>query len=146
MYLVSACLAGINCRYDGGNSRISELEELVKSGIAIALCPEVISGLGIPRIGCEIIRLSDGSRKVINKEGKDLTEAFIDGAQKTLDIVKILGINKAILKARSPSCGYGKVYNGNFNGKLIEGNGITADLLAKNGVEIYNEDNFRNVL
>ena len=145
MFLVSACLAGINCRYDGKNAKNLEIEELVKNGKAIAICPEVIAGLNIPRDSCEIIVTNDGEKRVISKDNKDFTEAFRGGAQKALDIAKTIGINTAILKARSPSCGSGQVYNGEFNGILIKGNGITADLLLDNGIKVYTEENFKEI-
>ena len=140
--MVSACLAGINCRYDGKSTMNSEIKELVRNGKAIAICPEVIAGLNIPRDSCEIIATSKGEKMVISKEKKDLTEAFMDGAQKTLAIAKTIGITTAILKSRSPSCGCGQVYNGEFNGTLKKGNGITVDVLLDNGIKVYNEENF----
>jgi len=145
MYLVSACLAGINCRYDGENTDSLEIEELVRQGKAIAICPEVIAGLNIPRDSCEIIVTDDGKKRVVSKEKKDFTEAFRDGAQKTLVIAKTIGIKTAILKSRSPSCGCGQVYDGKFNGILKKGNGITADLLMHNGIEVYTEENFKEI-
>lgn len=145
MFLVSACLAGINCRYDGKNARNSEVEEMVINGKAIAICPEIIAGLNTPRNSCEIIVTNDGEKRVITEDNTDFTGAFRDGAQKTLDIAKTIGINAAILKTRSPSCGCGQVYNGAFNGTLIKGNGITADLLLDNGIKVYTEENFKEI-
>ncbi|WP_407312398.1 DUF523 domain-containing protein [Desulfosporosinus sp. SB140] len=145
MYLVSACLAGINCRYDGKNTKIAEIEELVKDGKAISICPEVIAGLNTPRDSCEIVITDDGTKKVISKDNKDFTLAYRDGAQKTLNIAKIIGINTAILKAKSPSCGCGQVYDGKFSGNLINGNGITAELLLINNIKIYTEENFKEI-
>ncbi len=145
MYLVSACLAGINCRYDGKSTINLELEELVRNGKAIALCPEVIAGLNIPRDSCEIIATNDGEKKVISKEKKDLTEAFMDGAQKTLAIAKTIGIKTAILKSRSPSCGCGQVYDGEFNGTLKKGNGVTVEVLMDNGIKVYTEENYMEI-
>lgn len=146
MFLVSACLAGINCRYDGNNNRIEEIEKLVKDGKAIAICPELIAGLNIPRDSCEIVITEDGAKKVISKDNEDFTEAYKDGAKKTLDILKIIGINTAILKAKSPSCGYGQVYNGKFGKTLIKGNGITTELLLDNGFRVFTEENFEEIL
>lgn len=142
MYLVSACLAGINCRYDGQNTRVSGIEELVKSGKAIAICPELLGGLAIPRPSCEIIESSEGKGRVVSKERKDFTSFFGAGAQKTLDIAKTIGITKAILKSKSPSCGYGKVYDGTFTRTTREGHGFTAGLLAANGIVVYTEEEF----
>ncbi|MPM87591.1 hypothetical protein SDC9_134691 [bioreactor metagenome] len=142
MYLVSACLAGINCRYDGKNSIVSEIEELIRNGKAIAICPELLGGLTIPRDSCEIVKASEGNLKVMSKDGKDLTAAFEEGAQKTLKIAQTIGISAAILKSRSPSCGYGKVYDGTFTKTLKDGNGFTASLLAANGITVYTDEEF----
>lgn len=139
MYLVSSCLAGINCRYDGKNSENSAIVELVKRGEAIAVCPEKLGGLCTPRASCEICTDEKGNKVVINKAGEDLTSEYKKGAEKTLAIAKVLGIKKAILKSKSPSCGCKHIYDGTFSRKLIEGNGITAELLIKNGIEVCNE-------
>ncbi len=141
MYIVSSCLAGINCRYDGRNHLNKDILNLVNKGEAIPLCPEVLGGLETPRIPCEIIG-RDEFKKVINKNGVDLTSEFLNGANKVLEICKILNINKAILKSKSPSCGCGEIYDGTFSGNLIKGNGLTADLLIKNNIKVYNEKNF----
>lgn len=140
MYLVSSCLAGINCRYNGSNSENKYVAELVKAGKAIAICPEQLAGLPTPRDCCEIVIDENSNKRVISKDGKDLTESFLKGAEKTLGIIKATGIKKAILQSRSPSCGCGLVYDGNFSGKLIEGNGLVTELLMKNGIEIYTEN------
>ncbi|MBR3280233.1 MAG: DUF523 domain-containing protein [Clostridia bacterium] len=139
MYLVSACLAGINCKYNGKNNYNEKVFNLVKEGKAIPVCPEQLGGLMTPRIPSEI-KIIDGKRRVINKEGQDVTEQFEKGAQEVLRICKEFNIDKVILQPRSPSCGVGKIYDGNFNGTLIDGNGITADLLIENGIKILKED------
>lgn len=140
IYLVSACLAGENCRYDGKNSRNEAIVELVREGRAIPVCPEQLGGLPTPRIPCEIVRSEDGIIRVINKEGKDCTREFLSGAEKTLALAKARGVKKAILKARSPSCGCGQIYDGTFSGKLVRGSGITAQLLMDHGIEVCTED------
>lgn len=139
MYLVSACLIGINCRYDGKNTCNKDLEKLMKEGKVIPVCPEVLGNMPIPRESCEIITDGNGIRKVISKSGIDYTSNFEEGARKTLEICKALNIEKAILQSRSPSCGYRKIYDGTFRSNFIEGNGITADLLSENGIEVYTE-------
>lgn len=144
--LVSGCLSGINCKYNGGNNHNEIISELVKKGEAIALCPEMLGDLPVPRIPCEIINGEKDEICVINKEGKDCTKQFIEGAKKTLEVVKALDIKVAILKSRSPSCGLGNIYDGNFSGKLIEGNGVTAELLVRNGVKVYTEDQVNKVV
>lgn len=142
MYLISACLCGINCRYDGKSSNsLDYIRELVRQGKAIPICPEVLGGLTIPRVPCEIITDKLGNKKVVNALGLDLTKEFTLGAQKTLEIAKILDIKTAILKSKSPSCGYGLIYDGSFTGKKIAGNGLTADLLSKNDILVYTEEN-----
>ncbi|HAR87276.1 MAG TPA: DUF523 domain-containing protein, partial [Clostridium sp.] len=113
---------------------------LVKAGKAIAICPEQLAGLPTPRACCEIFIDENSNKRVISKDGKDLTESFLKGAEKTFGIIKVAGIKKAILQSRSPSCGYGMVYDGKFSGKLIEGNGVVAELLIKNGIEVYTEN------
>lgn len=140
MYLVSSCLAGVNCRYDGSNSANKYIAKLVKEGEAIAVCPEQLAGLSTPRPCCEIIIDENSNKRVVSKYGKDLTKNFIEGAEKTLGIIKAAGIKKAILQSRSPSCGCGLIYDGTFSGKLIEGNGLVAELLMKNEIEVYTEN------
>ncbi len=131
MIIVSSCLAGCKCRYDRNSNAKQEIIDLVERGYVIPLCAEVIGGLPIPRNSCEI-----RNNKIVDVNGNDYTAQFQTGAHKILEIAKILNVKKAILQQRSPSCGYGKIYDGTFSGKLIEGNGILADLLYKNGIEI----------
>jgi len=135
MILVSACLAGCNCKYNGKNSVIPEIERLVEEGKAIIVCPEVLGGLPTPRDPCEIQEI-DGRQVVMSKTGEDVTEAFVKGAQKTLELAKEINPSLIILKANSPSCGFGKIYDGTFTGTLKEGNGFTAELLQKNAYNI----------
>ncbi len=134
MILVSACLAGFPCRYDG-TSKINEtIKQLVQEGKAIPVCPEQLGGLTTPRLPSEI---RDG--KVFNSEGRDVTPQFERGAAAVLQIAKEYGCKKAILKACSPSCGKGHIYDGTFSGKLVDGNGKTAELLIQNGIEVMTE-------
>lgn len=139
-YIVSACFCGINCKYSGGNNKNEFIRKLVIEGKAFPVCPEVFGGLSTPRKPCEITIDENGNKKILSKDGKDLTEEFKNGAQKTLQIAKILNIKKAILKSKSPSCGYKKVYDGTFSGKLKEGSGFAAQLLLDNGIKVYTED------
>jgi uncharacterized protein YbbK (DUF523 family) len=138
MYLVSACLAGVNCRYDGKDSADERVVELVNQGKAIPVCPEQLGGLSTPRISCEQVN-QPGDRKIINKEGIDRTEEFRLGAERTLAIAKALGIKKAIMKSKSPSCGCGQIYDGTFSGTLIQGNGMAVELLLRSGIEVITE-------
>ncbi len=144
MYIISACLVGINCRYNGKNSLNKELAQLVEDGKAIPICPEVLGQLPIPREPCETITTKEGVRKVMSVSGVDYSKEFLDGAMKTLEICNIIGIKTAILQSRSPSCGYGKIYDGTFTGRLIEGNGLTAEILIENGIKVLNEENWHH--
>ncbi len=137
MYIVSACLAGVNCKYSGTNNENNDIVELVRQGKAIPVCPEQLGGLPTPRTCCEIVMDEEGNKKVLSKDGQDYTKEFIDGAEKTLAIAKIIGADEAILQPRSPSCGYGLIYDGTFSGNLIKGNGLTAELLMQHGIKVY---------
>lgn len=135
MILVSACLVGINCKYSGGNNYNQKIFDLVKEGKAIPICPEQLGGLNTPRKPVEL-KVINGKRYAIDNEGNDLTENFGRGALEVLNLAKNLNINKAILQPRSPSCGVNKIYSGNFDNKLVEGNGILAELLKQNGIDV----------
>lgn len=139
MILVSACLLGMNCKYDGGNNYNQKVFDLVKEGKAIPVCPEQLGGLSTPRIPSEV-KVIDGKRYVITKEGKDVTKEFERGAMEVVNMAKKLNVEKVILQPRSPSCGVGKIYNGDFNKTLIDGNGITAELLIQNGIDVITVD------
>lgn len=133
--LVSACLLGVNCKYDGGNNLREEVKKLADKHNLVPFCPEVYGGLTTPRIPSE--RLGD---KVINKEGCDVTAYFIRGAEEALRVAKTFDCKYAIFKAKSPSCGCGKIYDGSFTGTLTDGDGVTAELLRKHGIIVINED------
>jgi uncharacterized protein YbbK (DUF523 family) len=140
-YLVSACLAGIPCRYNGTPFPVEEIMHLVESGDAIPFCPEQLGGLPTPRSQCEISDDS-GEKKVLTIEGLDCTEQFVKGAKASIELAEKTGIKKAVLKSRSPSCGYGEIYDGTFSGNKKEGNGITAELFIKHGIKVYTELTF----
>jgi len=135
MKIVSACLAGVNCRYNGKNSLNEKVAAMVREGKAVPVCPEQLGGLPTPRENSEI----RGS-KVFSASGKDETALMKKGSEETLKIAKLVGASEAILKSRSPSCGKGKVYDGSFSGKLVEGNGVTTKLLLKNGIRVLTEE------
>ena len=137
MILISACLIGLNCKYNGGNNYNEKAVELVKNGEAIPICPEQLGGLTTPRNASEI-KIINGKRCVIDNKGIDVTENFEKGANEVLELAKKLNIKKAVLKSRSPSCGVGKIYDGNFQGKIIDGNGILAQVLINNGISVCN--------
>lgn len=149
MILVSSCLTVLKVRYDGNHCLVKKIEKLIKEKKAIVACPEILAGLSTPREPAEIVGgngddVLDGKAKVIEKSGKDVTDIYIKGAIKTLEIVLNTNINKVILKEYSPSCGTSMIYNGEFIGKKMEGNGVTAALLKRNGIEILSEEQFLN--
>lgn len=135
MILVSACLCGMNTKYNGKNNYNEKIFNLVKEGKAIPICPEQLGGLTTPRDPSEI-----KNGKVITNKGEDVTNNFIRGANEVLELAKKLNIKKAILKSKSPSCGKGKIESGNFDDTLVDGNGILVDLLIKNGIEVISSD------
>lgn len=138
MILISACLAGVNCKYNGGNNYDEKIFELVKAGKAILVCPEQLGGLSTPRVPAEIIK-KDNKRMVITKTGEDITHQYERGALEVLNLSKKLGINKAILKSNSPACGCGTIFDGTFSGVKINANGITTELLLNNGITVITE-------
>lgn len=132
--LISACLLGCACRYDG-ECREYDMGDIKDRYELIPFCPEIFGGLPTPRIPSEI-----RGDKVINSMGEDVTDKFLKGANEALRLCRMLGIKKAVLKSNSPSCGKGYVYDGTFSGRLTEGDGITARLLSANGIDIKNEN------
>ncbi len=135
--LISACLLGLECRYDCSVKEYPKINQLLGKHTLIAICPEQLGGRPTPRPPVEI-----RNNEVVDKEGNIYTDSFKKGANIVLRLAKINNINLAILKSNSPSCGYGKIYDGNFNKTLINGNGITAQLLSDNGITVKNEENF----
>ena len=136
-YIISACLCGVNCKYNGKNNLNKECLKLAKEGKAILVCPEQLGGLTTPRDPSEISKNS-----VITKEGKDVTLNFINGAKEALNIANIYNVKKAILKEGSPSCGVHKIYDGTFSGNKISGMGIFAKLLCKNNIKVISSEEF----
>lgn len=137
--LVSACLLGVNCRYDGKGVLIDKLHELSKKHNLIPVCPEIYGGLATPRDPAERV-----GERVVTCNGQDITKQYEKGAQEILKLAKFYDCKYAILKERSPSCGYGKIYDGTFSRKLIDGNGVTAGLLSDNGIHILGEQDIIN--
>lgn len=133
--LISACLTGCRCRYDGENKNTVDLTAIKENHRLFPVCPEVDGGLLIPREPSEII-----GERVVNRKGEDVTEHFFKGAYIALKCAEENNCTAAILKARSPSCGKGQIYDGTFSSKLTEGDGILAGLLKKKGIKIYTED------
>lgn len=135
--LISACLIGLNCKYDGGNNENSKLVELMKEKDLVPICPEQLGGLKTPRASAE-----RKQEKVITKEGVDVTKEYQKGAEEVLNLAKKLNIKKAILKSRSPSCGIDEIYDGTFSHTLTKKDGVTAELLKKNGIEVISSDKY----
>ncbi len=134
-YIVSACLAGIACRYDGRANTCAAVVQMVAEGRAVAACPECLGGLPTPRMPSEIVH-----GKVMTRDGHDVTRFFRLGAQAATDLARQQGCTAAILKSRSPSCGYGQVYDGTFSKGLCEGDGIWAAQLRQAGFALFSEE------
>lgn len=148
LLLVSACLLGVACRFDGQSCPAPEMTNLAARGKVVAFCPEVAGGLPTPRPPAEIEEAAagldgyavlDGQTRVVRSDGIDVTAPFVKGAQAALDLVRQLRIRRAILKANSPSCGAGRIHEGRFEGRLVAGDGVTAALLRRNGIEVVTE-------
>lgn len=138
MILVSACLLGENCKYSGGNNYNDDVIRYLKGKEFLPVCPEMDGGLKSPRAPAEI-----QNGRVVDEEGKDVTEAFLNGAKITLYLAKEHQAELCILKANSPSCGCGTIYDGTFSHKQIPGNGITASLLLENGFSVTTEEDLK---
>lgn len=152
--LVSACLLGLCCRYDGKSVPNEQITALLDKHTLIPVCPEILGGLPTPRLPSEIIgqsasEISDTNPKglkLINNANEDMTAAFARGAKEALKLAKLYGCNTAILKSHSPSCGHGEIYDGTFSGTLTKGNGLTAELLIHNDIKVYDEHHLEELL
>lgn len=144
MIAVSACLLGINCKYNGNNNKNDKVVDYLKDKEYILICPEQLGGLSTPRKPSEIVD-GDGydvinhDSNIIDNTGKDVTKEFINGANECLKIAKMYGCKKAILKEGSPSCGSNYIYDGTFSGKKIRGVGTTTALFKNNKIKVINE-------
>lgn len=138
--LVSACLLGVSCRYDGKSKPNENVIALKDRYNIIPVCPEIMGGLPTPRKASEIQGF-----QVVMGDGTNVTKEYRKGAEEVLRLCRLFGCKRAVLKEKSPSCGCGKVYNGTFSGKLIDGNGITAKLLMENGIEVFGETGIMNL-
>jgi len=148
IYLVSACLLGFATRYDASSRPHPHLIELAARGRVVPICPEVAGGLPIPRPPAEIVggdggAVLNGQARVLTIDGADVTGAFITGAQIALETAQRFGIKTAIMQPRSPSCGQCQVYDGSFAGRLVNGQGVTAALLARHGIQVLSPDEFK---
>ena len=143
--LLSRCLLGHRVRYDGGASGpFDQLQQWIAEGRVVALCPEVAGGLPTPRAAAEIpggqgAQVLDGHARVITTEGEDVSAEFLSGAQQALALVQQHAIRIAVLKANSPSCGNLLTYDGTFSGVKVSGEGVTAALLTRHGVQVFSE-------
>ncbi|KMM37967.1 DUF523 domain-containing protein [Guptibacillus hwajinpoensis] len=147
MILVSSCLAGLEVRYDGHHSLNENVRKLVEENKGVTICPELLGGFLTPREPAEIVGgdggdVLDGKARVIERSGRDVTEIYIKGAYNTLDKAIEIGVTIVVLKENSPSCGSSMIYNGEFTGKRIWGNGVTSALLKRNGLRVISEKQF----
>ena len=145
--LISACLLGKNCRYNGGHSQLTELEEIDVEWIPV--CPEELGGLGTPRPSAEMQEnaetILNGKGKIITNKGKNVTAEFIQGAEQSLQLGLGAEVKIAVLKSKSPSCGIGKIYDGSFTEILKTGDGIFAHLCHENDIECISSDNINQI-
>lgn len=135
MKIVSACLAGIHCRFDCKAKTRPEIEELVRNGEALPVCPEQLGGLSTPRKPAE--RVGD---KILAIDGTDVTAEYKRGAEEAFRIAQLSGANEALLKSKSPMCGTNRIYDGTFSGTTINGDGVFAELLKKHGIKVSEID------
>ncbi len=153
LILVSACLLGVDCRFDGRSCPEAALHKLAAQGYIVPFCPEVSGGLPTPRLPAEIERayagldgnaVLDGQARVVASDGSDVTAQFVAGATGALDLAQRLDIRQAILKSHSPSCGVGEIHEGRFAGTLVRGDGVTAALLKRAGIRVTTEKDIRS--
>lgn len=151
MYIVSACLVGVKCKYDGGDNEVPQLKKLVAEGKALPLCPEQLGGLTTPRDAAEICNGSGlevllKRARVLTRGGKDVSREFIRGAREVARLCDLTGASVAILKENSPSCGSSFIYDGSFQGGLVPGEGVTTALLRQKGIQVLNENSWEKAL
>lgn len=139
--LISACLMGIKCRYDGGRKPVNCLDELMEKHVLVPVCPEVLGGLPTPRTPSERI-----GNRVLMKDRQNVTDHFRRGAEEALRIAQMSGCTCALLKERSPSCGSGTIYDGTFTGNLCPGDGVCAQLLKEHGIKVLGESRAQELL
>ena len=139
--LVSACLLGVCCRYDGQAKPHEGVLSLLGRHTLIPVCPEIYGGLATPRPAAERV-----GKRVLTAQGGDVTAQYRRGAEETLRLGRLYGCEAALLKERSPSCGSGVIHNGRFDGELTPGDGVTAALLRANGIAVYGESEWQKLL
>lgn len=151
MILVSSCLGGIECRYNGSHAALEKIRKLIEEKQAVMACPELLGGFSTPREPAEIIGgtgedVLNGTAKIITSSGEDVTDLYMKGAAQTLAFAKEINASAVILKENSPSCGSNFIYNGSFSGKKIAGNGVTAALLKQAGYRVISENQLDDIL
>lgn len=139
--LISACLLGCRCRYDGASKTHPLVDQLAAHHTLVPVCPEQLGGLATPRPPAE-----RRGALVVTREGGDVTEQYRRGAEEALKLCRALGCQAAVLKERSPSCGHGAIYDGTFSGTLVPGDGVTAELLAAQDIPVYGESQIEKLL
>lgn len=151
--LISSCLIGNKVRYDGGHCKVSDqcIQSWQNAKVLVPLCPEVHSGLPVPRLSAEVrnysaISTMQEKTKVFDKENSDITHNYIEGAKAALRLCNKFSIKMAILKEYSPSCGVQKIYDGNFSGRKIKGMGVTTSHLLQNGIKVFSEYQIQEAL
>ena len=142
MIIVSACLLGIKCRYDGSSRPDEKLLEMASEIIFIPLCPEQLGGLSTPRVPAQIVNgngedVLNNLAKVIDSDNRDVTEQFLKGAEETGRIAKLMGVSAAVMKEMSPSCGVCFIRK---NDSTVKGMGVTSALLTREGIHVISSD------
>jgi len=145
--LISACLLGVACNHEGRGSPRAVVDELARHYRLVPVCPEVLGGLPTPRAAAELtggdgtdVVAGAGGARVVNIDGQDVTAAYRRGAEAAVAVARAVGATRAVLKARSPSCGSSGVYDGTFSRRLVPGRGVTAAALAAAGLEVGSEE------
>lgn len=140
-YVVSACLAGVHSRYNGDRKAVEAVVALIRQGVALPVCPEQLGGLPTPRPPCEIVPGAPGCpARVVNRLGVDQSAEFHLGAREGVRLAELFGATRAVLKAGSPSCGSGQIYDGTFSGRRVPGDGVFAAALKAAGIDVLTED------
>lgn len=139
--LISACLMGVHCRYDGGGKTLPELEALMRLAQLVPICPEIMGGLTTPRTPAERV-----GERVLMRDSTDVTEAFIRGGCEACRLAKLYGARIAVLKERSPSCGSSKIYDGSFSGRIVHGWGVAAEMLREDGLRVFGESGVEELI
>ncbi|HEU4963702.1 MAG TPA: DUF523 domain-containing protein [Bacilli bacterium] len=147
MKVISACLVGCQCRYDGDANLVDRFKEMVERGEAVFVCPEQLGGLSTPRPPAQIVGgtgedVLDGKARVVTDGGEDVTDQFVKGAEEALRMAQLVQATEAVLKERSPSCGSSLIYDGSFSGAKRPGHGVTAALLERHGIKVYSEETY----